>query len=353
MSQTNLLPGISSTMVKTPRLNTHLLSSGPAVGRPVMFIHGNVSSARFWEETMLALPEDYRALAPDLRGFGQSDTKPVDATRGVRDFSDDLHGLLETLGLDSVHLIGWSLGGGVVMQFAMDHPGRVASLTLVAPVSPYGYGSTKDLDGTPCWPDHAGSGGGTANPEFVRRLAEGDRSDESNVSPRNVMNFLYFKPPFRPAPEREEVFVSALLDTKTGHGNYPGDMTTSEHWPGVAPGTQGVLNTVSPEYFNLSSFAEIKPQPKVLWIRGDSDQIVSDASALDFGFLGQAGVVPGWPGEKVFPPQPMIGQMRAVLNAYRANGGSYREEVLTDCGHSPHVEQPAQFRALLTEFLGA
>ncbi|MFH0351957.1 MAG: alpha/beta fold hydrolase [Chromatiales bacterium] len=56
---------------------------------PVLFIHGNVSSARLWEETMLALPPRYWALVVDLRGFGQSETRLVDATRGLRVFSDN------------------------------------------------------------------------------------------------------------------------------------------------------------------------------------------------------------------------------------------------------------------------
>lgn len=359
MSEANLLKGISSSEVDTPRLKTYLLTSGPKVGVPVLFIHGNVSSARFWEETMLALPPRYRALAVDLRGFGQSETKPVDATRGLRDFSDDLYSLVETLQLAEgdrkVHLVGWSAGGGVAMQYAIDHPERVASLVLVAPMSPYGFGGTKDNSGTPCWSDYAGSGGGTANPEFVRCLAAGDRSEESDFSPRKVMNTFYFKPPFRAAPEREEVFVSALLSTKTGPENYPGDLTPSPNWPTNAPGSTGVNNAISPKHCNLSSFAHITPKPEVLWIRGDSDLIVSDTSPLDFGCLGQLGdvpgVPPGWPGPDIYPPQQMVAQIRAVLQTYQDRGGQYREEIIADCAHSPHIEQPEAFRKLVFTYL--
>jgi pimeloyl-ACP methyl ester carboxylesterase len=77
----------------------------------------------------------------------------------------------------------------------------------------------------------------------------------------------------------------------------------------------------------------------VLWIHGADDQIVSDTSLLDFGFLGQLGAVPGWPGAEVYPPQPMKTQLRAVLEKYKANGGQYQEVVLSDCGHSPHIEK--------------
>ncbi len=345
------LPGITTQTVETSRIRMYVRSSGPVDGEPVIFIHGNVSSAVFWEETMLALPPHYRAIAPDLRGYGDTEALPIDATRGLRDWSDDLRALVESLGLGKVHLVGWSMGGGVVMQYAMDHPGGVASITLSAPMSPYGFGGTKDTAGTPVAPDFAGSGGGTASPEFARLLAEGDRGTASPNSPRNVMNAFYFRPPFQATPDREEVYVSSLLSTRTGEGFYPGDMTPSEHWPGVAPGKKGINNAFSPKYCNLSDFAAIAPRPPVLWVHGESDQIVSDTSLFDFGFLGQLGAVPGWPGAEVCPPQPMIGQMRAVLDAYAARGGRYVEHTLAECGHSPHIEKAEEFRALLAAHL--
>ncbi|MDW8234430.1 MAG: alpha/beta fold hydrolase [Roseiflexaceae bacterium] len=193
------LPGITVQTVETPRIRICVRSSGPVDGTPVIFVHGNVSSGVFWEETMLALPATYRAIAPDLRGYGDTEALQIDATRGLRDWSDDLRALIETLGLGRVHLVGWSLGGGIVMQYAIDHPADVASITLSAPMSPYGFGATKDPAGTPTNPDFAGSGGGAANPEFVQRLAQGDRGTDSPNSPRNVMIAFYF----RAAPERE------------------------------------------------------------------------------------------------------------------------------------------------------
>jgi pimeloyl-ACP methyl ester carboxylesterase len=144
-----LLPGITAERTPTSRLTVNVLSlAGPPSGRtgpPVLFVHGNVSSSLFWQPMMLALPEPYRPLAIDLRGFGDTDDAPVDATRGVRDFSDDLAAALDALRLDQVHLVGWSMGGGVVLQYLVDRPGphRVASLTLVDPVSPFGFGGTR------------------------------------------------------------------------------------------------------------------------------------------------------------------------------------------------------------------
>ncbi len=345
------LPGITSRLIETERLKQHVLFSGPEDGIPVVFIHGNFSAATYWEELMLALPPQYRCIAPDLRGYGDTEDKLIDGTRGARDWAEDLKALSDALGTRAAHLVGWSAGGGVILQFALDYPELVASLTLVAPVSPYGFGGTKGLDGTPCYADCAGSGGGTVNPEFVKRIQAGDRSAEDPNSPRNVINTFYYKAGFKAA--REEAFLEAALLEKTGTDKYPGDLTPSANWPNVAPGTLGPINALSPRYFNASGIVDLTQKPPVLWIRGDSDQIVGDASFFDFGTLGQLGFVPGWPGADVFPPQPMVGQTRAVLEKYRANGGAFKEVVIADAGHGPHIEKPAEFLAAFTDHLAA
>ncbi len=344
---------IRSQLVPTSRLHVHTRIAGSPDRPLVVLVHGNVSSGAFWEPVMTALASDYHVVAPDFRGYGDTEPKPIDATRGVRDFSDDLRALLVALDLSEkpAVLVGWSVGGGVVMQYAIDHAASVAGLVLENPMSPFGFGGTKDAQGTPCTADFAGSGAGTANPEFVRRLAEGDRSAENPVSPRNVMNFFYVKPPFTWGPGLEEAYVSSMLRTRCGDDHYPGDVATSPHWPGVAPGARGMNNALSPKYVDLSGFAAISPRPPVLWIRGADDQICSDTSFFDFGFLGKVGAVPGWPGDDVVPPQPMVSQTRHVLDAYTRNGGRVREDVFESCGHSPHLEHEARFLAALRNFV--
>ncbi|MBL9101510.1 MAG: alpha/beta fold hydrolase [Myxococcales bacterium] len=343
---------VRSQVVPTPRLAVHCLVAGEEDSPVVVLVHGNVSSAAFWHPLIEELAQRYRVIAPDLRGYGETEPAPIDATRGVRDFSDDLHALLTTMQVRGpVHLLGWSVGGAVVMQYAIDHAGEVASLVLENPMAPYGFGGTKDLRGTPCSPDFAGSGGGTANPEFVRLLKAGERGVDSQVAPRNVMRGCYFHAANQVDAEREDAYVGAMLTTVCDDDHYPGDMTASSNWPGVAPGTRGMNNALSPKYVDLSGFAAIDPRPPVLWIRGADDVIVSDTSLFDFGFLGRLGAVPGWPGEEVCPPQPMIGQTRAVLEAYARSGGRFEELVLPACGHSPHIEKQAEFVAALDRFI--
>lgn len=341
-----LLPGIAERSVATERYVANVLERvGDSLdGTPVVFIHGNVSSSLFWQPTMLRLPANCRAIAIDLRGFGGSETKPVDATRGLGDFADDVVAVLGALGIESANLVGWSMGGGVVMQLMLEHPSLAHTVTLQAPVSPYGFGSTA-RDGSLLTPDAAGAGGGGVNPDFVERLRSGDNSADAQTSPRNVYRNSYVKPGFE--SEHEDIWVASMLTTKVADGSYPGDSTPSENWPGFAPGDNGVLNTMAPTHFNTSAIVDLEVKPPLLWIHGTDDAIVSDASFFDFNHLGALGVIPGWPGSDVAPAQQMVSQSRDVFERYRDAGGSFTEVELADCGHSPQLEKPAEFDAAL------
>jgi pimeloyl-ACP methyl ester carboxylesterase len=296
---------------------------------------------------MLDLPRDLRALAIDLRGFGDSEVLPVDATRGLSDYSDDVRATLEALDLETAHLVGWSMGGGVVMQYALDHP--VLSLTLQAPVSPYGFGGTRP-DGTRLTDDDAGCGGGGGNPDFIERLRAGDTSADAPTSPRSVLRGSYVAPGY--TTDHEDIWVASMNTTSTEPGNYPGDSVASANWPGFGAGDVGVLNTMAPRHFNVSRIVDLEAKPPILWVHGTADAIVSDASFFDLNHLGALGAIPGWPGAEVAPAQQMVTQTRNVLAAYEAAGGAVTEVVLEGVGHSPHLERPAEFRAALLERIG-
>ncbi|GIH93958.1 alpha/beta fold hydrolase [Planobispora siamensis] len=317
-------------------LRHNLMVRGPIDGPPVLLVHGNCSSGAFWEPLVRLLPEHWRIVAPDLRGYGRTEAAPVDATRGLRDFSDDLAALLEAeevfpAGARPV-VVGHSMGGGVAMQLLIDVPERVAALVLEAPLSPYGFGL---------------GGAGAANPDFVARLAAGDRTGESPASPRMILRTYYVADPASLGAD-EELLLDTVLSTATGEGNYPGDAAPCDEWPGMGAGRRGVLNSMAPQWFGIADdLVAVPGKPPVTWVRGDVDQIVSDTSLFDLAYLGKLGAVPGWPGEELCPPQPMVTETRAVLERYAEAGGSYEEIVYEGVGHSPHIERAADFAAVM------
>ncbi len=337
------LPGVIAERITTDRIQTRVLFSGPEDGRPVLLLHGNISSATWWEEVMLSLPTGFRGIAPDQRGFGEADPdRKIDATRGMGDLADDAIALLDHLNIDRAHVVGNSMGGSVVWRLLMNHSARFLAVTLVAPGSPYGFGGTKDAIGTPCFEDYAGSGGGLTNPGLLQLIQAGDRGMEQLFSPRTALRALVFRPPF--IPPREEELLSSMLQTHIGPQDLPGDSVITTNWPYVAPGIWGMANAASPKYAGkVRSLSTINPKPPILWVRGSDDLAVSDTAASCPGALGAAGLISGWPGAEIFPPQPMLAQTRTVLDQYAKAGGVYQEVVIQDTGHVPFIEKPEEF----------
>jgi hypothetical protein len=177
-------------------------------------------------------------------------------------------------------------------------------------------------------------------------------STESPYSPRSALRSLIVKPPFIPAREYE--LVASMCTTHIGPQDNPGDAVKSPNWPFVGPGSVGAANALSPRYAgDVSKLYRITPKPKILWLRGSHDLLVSDTAASDPGFLATMNLwpVPGYPGKEVYPPQPMIGQTRAVLQKYAAAGGWFKETVLQDAGHAPYLDKLDELNIALHTFL--
>jgi pimeloyl-ACP methyl ester carboxylesterase len=333
------------------RLTTRVLSTGSRHGDPVLFLHGNLSSATWWESTLLTMPDGYFAVALDQRGYGDADSDAIiDATRGMGDLSDDAVALLDVLGIERAVIVGNSMGGSVIWRMIADHADRITAGIVVDPGSPYGYGGTKDPNGVPIHEDFAGSGAGLVNPELVRRLEEGDRSTESPFSPRNVFRSLIVKSGF--VAEQEDAYVEAMLSTHIGPHQYPGDAQPSPNWPLTAPGLFGAANGLSPRWAVAAETAlMVENKPDILWIRGAQDLIISDAGPLDPAVWGPSDIVPGYPGPDLYPPQPMVSQTRSWLDHYAATGGSYQEAVLDNGGHVPFIDDAETVNGVFHAYL--
>ena len=111
----------------------------------LLLVHGFTLDRHVWDEVVPALAAQSRVLCPDLRGFGTS----PDPQEGVGyTHADDLASLLDDRGIDDVVAVGLSMGGWVVLEFALTYPARVRGLAFVDAVvreHPFPYGWSKHL----------------------------------------------------------------------------------------------------------------------------------------------------------------------------------------------------------------
>ena len=105
-------------------------------GQPLVFIYGLGASSCDWEAQVRHFSKTHRVITFDLRGHGQSD-KP-DGPYNIPMFASDIIGLLRSLDIEQAHIVGWSLGGAIAFQFALDFPKQVTSLTIINGVPTFG-----------------------------------------------------------------------------------------------------------------------------------------------------------------------------------------------------------------------
>lgn len=337
--------------IQTSRLKVSYIEAGNPEKEPLLLIHGNTSSSLFYVPTIEKLEDHFHIYAPDLRGYGYTEKLPIDSTKGMKVWSEDIRSFVEALGIKTPHIIGWSMGGGVAMQYTLDYAEEVKSLGLINPLSPYGFSGTKDVNGTVTTASHAGTGGGFVNKQFVENLRTKNKDLTDPTTAPNVLKGL-FAPSFTLTQEMTDLFVDSMFLMEIGEDFYPGSAIPAPEWPFLGPGTTGIGNTMSPKYVNLSGIRDLSPKPPVIWFRGTQDKIVSDQSLSDVGFLGQLNIIPGWPGSEIYPPQPMVTQTRAVFEDYQKNGGVFVEAVFENSGHSPQIEEPEKFMTEYLTFLG-
>ena len=99
-------------------------------GEVLLLIHGMAGSSDAWRELIPRLAKNYRVVAPDLLGHGQSVKPRGDYSLGA--FAVSLRDLLDELGIAQATIVGHSLGGGVAMQFLYQHPDYCERLILIS-----------------------------------------------------------------------------------------------------------------------------------------------------------------------------------------------------------------------------
>ncbi len=114
--------------------------SGP---KSIVFLHGNLSTSRWWQKVFQLFPDEYHAYALDMRGCGRSDA-PEDGY-DLSTLAEDLHGFCQALGLKGFALVGHSLGGAVALQFALNYQSMVKALVLACSVPAEGLRLTDEM----------------------------------------------------------------------------------------------------------------------------------------------------------------------------------------------------------------
>ncbi|XP_030946582.1 uncharacterized protein LOC115971049 [Quercus lobata] len=118
---------IEHTIVPTNGINMHIASIG--TGPVVLFLHGFPELWYSWRHQLLSLSSlGYRCIAPDLRGFGDTDAPPSAASYTALHIVGDLVGLLDYLGIDQVFLVGHDWGAVMAWYFCLLKPDRVKAL---------------------------------------------------------------------------------------------------------------------------------------------------------------------------------------------------------------------------------
>lgn len=99
-------------------------------GEPLMLIHGGVGSTGMFSEIMPTLASGRQVIAMDLQAHGR--TADIDRPLSYEAMADDIAMLMKTLNIQKADVMGYSLGGGVALRLAIQHPEMVRKLVLVS-----------------------------------------------------------------------------------------------------------------------------------------------------------------------------------------------------------------------------
>ncbi len=109
-------------------LRHHYIRWGQPEADPLVFLHGLMNNARYWEHIATRFMDDYAVYAPDLRGHGESEHAPGGYL--VWAFAMDLQGFVEEMDFEAFDLVAHSIGSRVAMSYAREHSHRLRHLVL-------------------------------------------------------------------------------------------------------------------------------------------------------------------------------------------------------------------------------
>ncbi len=179
----------------------------PGTGPAVMLVHGFSANKDTWLRFAAELPADYRIIAPDLAGHGDS-SAPLNGNYNLLRQAERLHALAAHLNLQRFHILGSSMGGAISAIYASQHPDQIASLTLM---------NAAGVDA----PEPS---------EYMQALAEGRNpliaTDEDSFEYR--WDFLMSRPPLLPWPLRPALVRDTLKRQAINEAIFAGMLATRE-----------------------------------------------------------------------------------------------------------------------------
>ena len=271
--------------IQTEHLNIHYETAGSGENVLVL-VHGNFASWRWWQPVFDRLPANVQAYAIDLRGCGDTE-HPVDGYT-IEQLASDLHDFAMRLDLPPFHVVGHSLGGAVVMQFALDFPEYVKTVMLVAPAPDGGLSALQRHNGN------------------LKQVSTSNNSLDFLKTNYRLMQMLGVNRPLLVRPMRK--VTPTLTD-------------------------EDMFDVI------LNDAARMAPEALTGFYKTlDSWNIHSCIKHVDVPMLILAGA------QDALVPVSALEEMRDHLKRGRL-------EVWDDVGHSPQLEQPDRFMALILSFM--
>lgn len=260
-----------------------------------------MSSSRHWDVIFEEMADRFALYAMDLRGFGRSSyNTPIDS---IADLAADIDPFADRVGLDTFHVVGWSAGGAVAMEYAATRTDRVRTLVLIAPASTRGYPIyRKDDQGQPTDELLTDREAVARDPVEVAPMVEAVENEDAEMVGRIWNQTIYVND--TPEPDRYERYIEALFNQR---------------------------NLIDIDYA-LTQFNISDRHNGVREGNGHASQITADTL-----------VVHG--DDDVVVDETMIEETVSDL------GGPTRLVSLSDCGHSPLIDAREQLLAEMEAFL--
>jgi pimeloyl-ACP methyl ester carboxylesterase len=267
----------------------------------LVLIHGNLSSSVYYMPLIQRLPEDIRVIAPDLRGFGNSSYQnPFDS---LATLATDIQLLLSELKISKAHIAGWSLGGGVAMEFAARYPKSTNKLILINSTTHKGYPIfKKDAQNAPIFTEgYKNKEDMAKDPIQVKPILEALATENAFF-----MSYIYDLTIYsnkKPSPEDSQLYIKETLKQRA----------------------------LVDANFALASL-NMSDTPN-LYSKGDGSikQIKAD-TLMFWGTL-----------DKTVPEYMVLDNLKAIPNAKYVK--------FDDCGHSPLVDKPDELANEILAFI--